>query len=94
MYTMNITGAKITGMRGSHLPDGTSPFVLASWLQKAIRRGLLEQALYVASALHAMGTSGEEGAPLLTFLCNRLIVISLEDVGVARSATFLRVVHP
>lgn len=54
------------------------PYDIAiSWLQKAIRRGLTEQALYCAYHI------AELGRIFRSHLCNRLITILSEDIGPA-----------
>jgi len=69
-------------MRGTRGKDGVTPSVYASWMQKAIRRGLTDQAMYAAAGLFAFSTE-DRGAPLLTFLLNRLEIIAIEDIGLA-----------
>jgi hypothetical protein len=72
----------VKGMRGTTGDNGMTPFVYASWLQKSIRRGLVAQAVYAVAGLYSFGIQ-DKGKPILTFLNNRLIIIALEDVGLA-----------
>ena len=72
----------VKGMRGTTGAGGMNPFIYASWLQKSIRRGLFQDAMYAAAGLYAFGIQ-DKGKPLLTFLHNRLIVIAIEDIGLA-----------
>lgn len=58
-------------------PAGHSFFTLASTLQKAIRRG--EADVAVAALLDALAA----GAPVHTAIQNRVLVIALEDIGIA-----------
>lgn len=51
--------------------------IAVSWLQKAIRRGLKDQALYCAHKISALGKI------FRSHLLNRLIVIMSEDIGPA-----------
>lgn len=82
MFTAAFPDMKVTGMRGTRGKDGVTPSVYASWLQKAIRRGLFHQALYAAAGLYSFSLE-ERGAPLATFLLNRIEIISMEDIGLA-----------
>ena len=82
MFTRAFPDMKVTGMRGTRGKDGVTPSIYASWLQKAIRRGLFDQAVYAAAGLFAFSLE-ERGAPLGTFLLNRLEIITIEDVGLA-----------
>lgn len=74
---------------------GVSVDVLKSWLQKAIRRGLEEDAVYAALCLFSfyleqgLGPLQEEvdvekwsGRPIFSNLMNRFIVIGGEDIGI------------
>ncbi len=67
----------VNGMRGTRGADGMTPFVYASWMQKSIRRGLVDQAVFAACGLYAFGLE-PKGAPLITFLKNRLVIIAIE----------------
>lgn len=67
-------------------PCGYGFFVLASALQKTIRRGLTDLALQVLA--DGLAT----GPPVSTGLVNRIRVIALEDVGVANLPLALSVV--
>jgi len=62
-----------------------NPFTYASWMQKAIRRGMRDQALYAALGLFNFAIQGR-GQPIMTFLRNRLCIIAIEDVGLANPA--------
>lgn len=75
-----LNASKCMGYRGD---------VLRSFLQKAIRRGSEENALYAASMLYALGTQENNEHPreskmFLTNLMNRLLIIMVEDVGIAQ----------
>lgn len=82
MFTRAFPDMKVSGMRGTRGKDGVTPSVYASWLQKAIRRGLFDQAVYATAGLFSFALE-ERGAPLGTFLLNRLEIISMEDIGLA-----------
>jgi len=82
MFSQAFPDMCVNGMRGTRGQNGITPSVYASWLQKSIRRGLFDQAVYAAGGLYSFA-SQEKGAPLLTFLLNRLEIIALEDVGLA-----------
>ena len=75
----------VRGMRGTFGPrpnEGLGSSVFASMLQKCIRRGLEEEALYAAFVLYQFGCY-PRGQPLVTYLLNRLAIISFEDIGLA-----------
>src|SRR3989338_1934211 len=55
--------------------DGLKYDVCVSWLQKAIRRNLLDEALYCASQMIKLGRMFE------SHCLNRLLLISSEDIG-------------
>ena len=62
---------------------------LRSFLQKAIRRGEEDNAMKAAAALYALGTQESKEHPreskmFLTNLMNRLLIIMVEDVGIAQ----------
>ena len=71
---------RVSGMRGTRGSGGVTPSVYASWLQKSVRRGLFDEAVWAAAGLYSFA-SQEKGAPLLTFLLNRLEIIAMEDIG-------------
>lgn len=68
----NMRGASYDGMKAS---------VITSWLQKAIRRGRVDEALFCASLKVAFCT--DKDASHFTNLCNRLEIICVEDIGLA-----------
>jgi len=82
MITNAFPGMSVKGMRGTTGRNGANPHIYASWLQKSIRRGIFDQAIYAAAGLYAFSTQ-ERGKPLLTFLLNRLEIIAMEDIGLA-----------
>jgi hypothetical protein len=82
MFAKAFPDMRVSGMRGTRGKDGVTPSIYGSWLQKAIRRGLTDQAIYAADGLFAFSTE-DRGAPLLTFLLNRLEIIAIEDIGFA-----------
>jgi len=58
--------------------NGLKYDIAISWLQKAIRRGLTDEALYCAYHIHDLGKI------FSSHLLNRLLTIMSEDVGVAQ----------
>ncbi len=82
MFAKAFPEMHVSGMRGTRGKDGVTPSIYGSWLQKAIRRGLTDQAIYAAAGLFAFSTE-DRGAPLLTFLLNRIEIIAMEDIGFA-----------
>lgn len=82
MFAKAFPEMRVSGMRGTIGQNGITPSIYASWLQKSIRRGIFDQAIYAAAGLFAFSTE-ERGAPLLTFLLNRLEIIAIEDIGLA-----------
>ena len=80
--TSAFPGMSVHGMYGTRDANGTDHFVYASWLQKAIRRGLTKQAIFAAAGIFAFGIQ-EKGAQILSFLYNRLVIIAIEDIGIA-----------
>ena len=65
MFAKAFPGMNVSGMRGTRSDNGMTPSIYASWMQKAIGRGLTDQALYAAGGLFAFSTE-ERGPPLLT----------------------------
>ncbi len=82
MFSKAFPDMRVSGMRGTVGRNGVTPSIYASWLQKAIRRGLFDQALYAAAGLFSFALE-ERGAPLGTFLLNRIEIIAMEDIGLA-----------
>lgn len=66
--------------------NGLKYDIAISWLQKAIRRGLTEQALYCAYHIHDLGKI------FSSHLLNRLLTIMSEDIGVAQPNIAERIV--
>lgn len=67
---------------GTMTYSGFTPDVMKSALQKYIRRGIVDKALYAAFELYRMGEiSG--GVAVQTNCLNRLRVIGVEDIGLA-----------
>lgn len=82
MFAKAFPDMRVSGMRGTRGKDGVTPSIYGSWLQKAIRRGLFDKAIYAAAGLFSFATE-DRGAPLLTFLLNRIEIIAMEDIGFA-----------
>ena len=65
--------------------------IAVSWLQKAIRRGLVHDALYCAYQIADLCTTDDthkliEGGMFVSHLLNRLMTIMSEDIGPAEPA--------
>lgn len=77
-YSANLE--KIGTPYNSISRNGHSLSVLKSGLQKYIRRGDLQKALFCFYEMYGMGTRGKA---IMTNLCNRIGIMSCEDIGPA-----------
>jgi len=71
----------ITKFRSERSFHGHSLDVLKSALQKYIRRGEEDKAMYVAAELDMFADEGKPGERIRTNFIHRLQIIFLEDVG-------------
>eukprot|EP01137_Pigoraptor_chileana_P021988 Opistho-2@86382 len=71
-----------SGFRREKSWNNFKPDILKSGLQKYIRRGVTEKAIYCAGELDLFKESPERGETVRTNFIHRLMVIYLEDVGV------------
>lgn len=75
---------------GSTTYSGYKVDVIKSGLQKYIRRGIVDKAVYCGFEMYRMGEVG--GDAIVTNLYNRLRIIAAEDIGVADMGIALAVI--
>jgi replication-associated recombination protein RarA len=85
---MDATYRRETSLKGHKLD------VLKSGLQKYIRRGDEEGALYCAGELDCFSDLGSVGERIRTNMIHRLMIIFIEDVGLAGFHLYKHVVAP